>query len=46
MERIVNNHILNYLLQHQLITRPQYGFMRRFAVAKRPHDARSCLSAV
>jgi len=29
MERIVNNHILNYLLENQLITRHQHGFMRK-----------------
>ena len=29
MERIVNNHIFNYLLENQLITKHQHGFMRR-----------------
>ena len=29
MERIVNNHLLNYLLENQLITRHQHGFIRK-----------------
>jgi len=29
MERIVNNHLLNYLLENQLISRHQHGFMRK-----------------